>query len=357
MNRRGNNFNLVRLMAALLVLAGHAFVLTGRAAPVFMGSAPHRMGILLFFTVGGYLITESWKRDPDYLCYLIRRVFRIFPALAVCIVLTVFVLGPMVSSCGLTQYFTDSRTWSYLKNIFLYISYALPGVFEENPVSTAVNGSLWSLPVEFMMYLIIPAVYEIGRRGGGRWHLVLTALVCSASAWKHIAIPEWRMVVYGIDLGQALEVVPYYFLGSLVSTLEIKRGWNLQAALVLYIIGQNWPWGDAAGTVLSFLVIPYMVFSFAFCEKPLGSLPGLRTRLEFSYGLYLYGFFIQQLLISWMWKRSMPLRTNAVLLVGLVPAGVLAVASERLVEEPARRLSRGLTRRVKQLNLRREYRE
>ena len=158
MNQKENNFNLVRLLAALLVLAGHSFVLTGRAAPSFLGSAPHRLGIILFFTAGGYLITESWKRDPDYRCYLVRRIFRIFPALVACIAVLTFLVGPILSVYSLGVYFADSSTWNYLKNIGLYVSYTLPGVFSENPISTAVNGSLWSLPVEFFMYLLIPAI-------------------------------------------------------------------------------------------------------------------------------------------------------------------------------------------------------
>lgn len=347
MNYKGNNFNLVRLLAALLVLAGHSFVLTGRAAPAFLGSAPHRLGIILFFTVGGYLITESWKRDPDYLCYLVRRVFRIFPALIVCIAMLTFLAGPILSPYSLKEYFSDSNTWNYLKNMRLYISYTLPGVFSGNPVSTAVNGSLWSLPVEFFMYLLIPAIYEIGRRGGGRVHIALTVTVCGVSAWKHIAAPEWSYVIYGTDLGQALEVVPYYFLGSLAATLELKRVWNLQLAAFLYIICQSVPCSDAAGTLLSFAAVPYIVFSFAFCDNPLGGRQWLRNKLEFSYGLYLYGFFAQQLAVAWLWKRGIPLSAGAVMAFGLLLAGALAAGSEKLVEEPARKLSKKLIERIK----------
>ncbi len=364
MNGRGNNFNLIRLLAALLVLGGHSFVLTGSTPPSFLGSAPHRLGIILFFTVGGYLITESWKRDPDYLCYLIRRVFRIFPALITCIAVLTFMIGPLLSAYTLKEYFTDNGTWNYLKNMRLYVNYTLPGVFSQNPISTAVNGSLWSLPVEFFMYLLIPAIYEVGRKGGGKIHILLTVSVCGISAWKHIAVPEWSFVIYGTDLGQALEVVPYYFLGSLAATLEIKRIWNLQLALILYIICQCLPCGDAVGMLLAFAVVPYIVFSFAFCENPFGGRQCLRNKLKFSYGLYLYGFFAQQLVIEWLWKRGLPLRAEVVMVFGLILAGVLAVASEKLVEEPARKLSHGLIdgvrkclRQFQEQNKRRENRE
>ncbi len=347
MNERWNNFNLIRLTAALLVLGGHSFVLTGSAAPSFLGSAPHRLGIILFFTAGGYLITESWKRDRNYLCYLIRRVFRIFPALITCIAVLTFLIGPLLSAYSLKEYFSDSRTWNYLRNMRLYVNYTLPGVFSENPISTAVNGSLWSLPVEFFMYLLIPAIYEIGRKGGGKVHILLTVFVCGISAWKHIAVPEWSFVIYGTDLGQALEVVPFYFLGSLAATLEMKRIWNLQLALLLYVVCQGVPCSDAVGMLLSFAVVPYIAFSFAFCENPLGGRQWIRKRLEFSYGLYLYGFFAQQLAISWLWKKGLPLKAEVVMAFGLILAGVLAVASEKLVEEPARKLSHKLIDRVR----------
>jgi peptidoglycan/LPS O-acetylase OafA/YrhL len=82
----------------------------------------------------------SWDKDPFLYRFFIRRSIRIFPALIVCILLSVIVLG---STLSIKEYLSHDATLVYIKNIFLHVSYYLPGVFEHNPLPNAVNGSLW----------------------------------------------------------------------------------------------------------------------------------------------------------------------------------------------------------------------
>lgn len=92
--------------------------------------------------------------------YLKKRVLRIFPALIVVVLLTggFFLLGPLVTTLALTDYFKSNQTWTYLLTIFLYIHYHLPGVFANNPYPNSVNGSLWTLTWEFLMYIVVLAL-------------------------------------------------------------------------------------------------------------------------------------------------------------------------------------------------------
>ena len=128
----------------------------GVPAPLFLGVLPlGPLGVYIFFSISGYLIAQSWDRDSHALRFFIRRGLRIFPALIVVTILTVFVLGPAITTLPIWEYFKSNSTWGYFSNIILYMSYALPGVFEHNTYPNAVNGSLWSLTTEFGMYMLL----------------------------------------------------------------------------------------------------------------------------------------------------------------------------------------------------------
>lgn len=159
---RRNNFDALRLVASLAVVAGHAWPLTGvSAAPRLGGHLVHHDAVYVFFAISGFLITTSWFRSPHPLRYLRNRALRIFPALVLVVIATVFVIGPLVTSSP--DYLGEPATWSYLGNIALVAQYELPGVFQANPV-TAVNGSLWTLGAEFACYLGVLAVGLLLRR-------------------------------------------------------------------------------------------------------------------------------------------------------------------------------------------------
>lgn len=119
------------------------FCLYGAASSDLFGlPAAGSIGRIYFFSISGYLIAQSWDNDPNPYRYITRRALRIFPALIANTVLTVFIIGPLFTSLSLSKYFSNSQTWGYFSNIFLYNTYSLPGVFEHNTYPNAINGSL-----------------------------------------------------------------------------------------------------------------------------------------------------------------------------------------------------------------------
>jgi fucose 4-O-acetylase-like acetyltransferase len=183
-NRPRNNLDALRLFAAMLVLVGHSYIFMGVTDPIFLAAVPlGPLGVSIFFVISGYLVSESWDRDPDAVRFLARRALRIVPGLAVCIFLTAFLLGPALTTLPLSAYFKHPTVWDYLYNIGLYISYSLPGVFEKNRIAHSVNGSLWSLPVEFLLYLVVALV---GLLRGNRWvylSLGIASAIATAPRW------------------------------------------------------------------------------------------------------------------------------------------------------------------------------
>ena len=147
---RENGFTALRLFAAVLVLFTHGYVL-GRSSPdpvmVLTGLLPaSTFGVDMFFAISGFLICGSLRRQPDALHYLRNRFLRIFPALLVVCLLSVFVLGPWLTTAE--HYWSEPGTFAYLLNATIYgWQPFLPGVFTQNGTAV-VNGSLWTLPME-----------------------------------------------------------------------------------------------------------------------------------------------------------------------------------------------------------------
>jgi peptidoglycan/LPS O-acetylase OafA/YrhL len=154
--KHANSFDFARISAALLVLYSHAFAIGGAPEPTIAGFCSlGSLGLFIFFSISGYLVSMSWLSDGSGVRFAIRRALRIFPALTVVILLSTFVLGPIVTTVPMQVYLHHPATYRYLANIGLYVSYYLPGSFEHVPIPNAVNGSLWSLPVEVLMYIIL----------------------------------------------------------------------------------------------------------------------------------------------------------------------------------------------------------
>ena len=149
---RSNGFDGLRLVAASLVIYGHAYPLTGRVGPALLGSYLHAIGVKIFFVVSGYLIAASWRADPDMARFWARRSLRIFPGLILVCLVAVLALGPALTMLSPGEYFRAPATPAYFWNIALYPMFDLPGVFVAGQPLTAVNGALWTLPVEVAMY-------------------------------------------------------------------------------------------------------------------------------------------------------------------------------------------------------------
>jgi peptidoglycan/LPS O-acetylase OafA/YrhL len=172
-------FDFLRLFLALLVFYSHSgWILgnIGHATPdavVFTSlnevsgvrSIKHTlyaMVVPMFFALSGFLVAASAQRNRDVKVFLAHRGLRIFPALTVEIFLSALVLGPVFTYLSLSQYFTSEVFFRYFGNIFGFVAFYLPGVFEKNPVDGVINTNLWTLPSEFYCYLILSVLMMSG---------------------------------------------------------------------------------------------------------------------------------------------------------------------------------------------------
>ncbi|MDR6481600.1 acyltransferase family protein [Paraburkholderia terricola] len=329
MTRVRDNFEAVRLLAALTVLYGHAYALTGTVSPAVFGSSAQALAVKVFFVVSGFLVSESWRRDPAILRYLSRRSLRIFPGLVTVILISILFVGPLLTDLSIGDYFKSPWTWRYLSNIGLHPSYMLPGVFENNVYPVAVNGSLWSLPVEFAMYLLLPIVALSGHRSSMRIVLGCVAL-CALSLYVVRIKPEPETVVfYGTNVISALDVAPYFFLGAAWRISRPSRLLNPQVAVFVLLLAALVPVNRIAQEITLYIILPYSVLSFATARPALFGAAGRFG--DFSYGIYVYGFLIEQAISHYLKTDGRPLLNFG---LSLFPTLVLAAASWNFVEKP-----------------------
>lgn len=324
---RGSNlFDLLRIFAAALVIIGHAWPLSGlKHAPEIGGITIHHLGVYIFFSISGYLLSVSWHRAARPLPFLLRRMLRIFPALILTVCITVFLLGPAISAAP--DYWRSDATWRYLLSTLLFAQYELPGVFTGQPTA-AVNGSLWSLGPEFCCYLALVLTGLSGRKlrtflravlGVGCATLIFTAQLTGPPKTTAFA-------------------VVCFMVGAVLAALPQHRWLPLLPAIPLLLI---WLFAPAPlSQIAAWLAIPYTVISIGNRTSVLARV--LHRLGDPSYGMYLWGFVLQQLLI---WLCGVPPLWVSIIVV-LPTALLCGYTSWHLLEKHAIRLGSRLTMRV-----------
>lgn len=169
---RANNFDALRLVAAASVIFSHSFLIaqgTQDHEPLIVLSGRQSIlglaGVFVFFTISGFLVTQSFEQTGSPWRYLAKRCLRIFPGLIGALVVSAFVLAPIVSTMPLAQYLgrPDPYRYVFWNTLLDLRQHELPHVmFVDNPVGLEVNGSLWTLRFEFEMYLMVLALGVLG---------------------------------------------------------------------------------------------------------------------------------------------------------------------------------------------------
>lgn len=327
-----DNVLLLRVLAAVMVIFGHSYGLLGAAVGgreplhyLFPGILTHITGVEFFFTISGLLITLSWLRRPHLGRFLRARFLRIWPALAVLVTLTAFVVGPLVTTLPLHKYFVDGDAFGTplgyaLHGAVLDIRTFLPGVFEHNPTPRHVNGSLWTLPVEATMYVLVAA---------------LGVLRCFRFPWlASIGIVGVSMyvIVYPAYVGPppwpGYLMAGFFGAGSVACLLRhrvpVSTGLML-LCLAACLLSRN----TVCRMPFTFLTIGYFVLWFSYVPR----LPEIPRGIDVSYGTYLWAFPMQQILV--MSGVDDPLRLFAIATPIALAIGAL---SWFLIEKPALRL-------------------
>ena len=164
--RFSNNYDFLRIFAALCIIFYHSFALLARdnedpLNQITNGRVDFSLiGLSIFFCISGYLIAKSAVKSATPVNYLWKRFLRIQPLLIVLSFFTIFFIGPIFTKIPLSEYFLNGNTYAYFRNVMplFGIQFTLPGVFTEL-YDKGVNGSLWTLIVEERLYLLMTIVF------------------------------------------------------------------------------------------------------------------------------------------------------------------------------------------------------
>ncbi len=334
-----NNFDFLRILFASLVIVTHSYALIGLPEIDIMSaftngrSSLSFIGVRGFFTISGFLIYTSFERTQSPLGFLWKRFIRIWPALLVLLLVTVLIVGPWVTVFPLGTYFRDINTYQYVYNNLLLLKgvfYSLPGVFGENLYPTAVNGSLWTLPYEVLFYLILTLFYL--KKSVNINYLLLPCWVIFLA----LRITQYPLsgsfLSVAFDKALMMELGMYFMAGMLISKNmrllndPYVKAIVFAASVILFIVFSKHP----ALSWLQFIVVPLATITFAYLPIPLVHKAGYFG--DFSYGIYIYGFLVQQLLVH-LSHNTIGLY-NMMWMAWLVTL-VLAILSWHIIEKKA----------------------
>lgn len=341
---RPAGFDYLRLFLAASVVLSHSVGLSsGPAKSDAMWSS--ELGPLLtlilpmFFALSGFLVAGSLMRCATLGRFLGLRCIRIFPALAVEVVLSALVLGPLVTNLPLGQYFTDPLFANYFWNALGHPQYYLPGVFENNTGGSKVNGQLWTVPFELLCYIALAALALLGVRR-------FPALAPLGSVLFLLAFVTWKTRFFA----EPLAPMPGRVSGAVLVSAFLA---GLSFFLYRKIVPWNWLFGCASGALsIALLRTNYgeylAVFPIAYLTVWLGLTTPKRVAMvsssDYSYGIFLYGYAVQQSVTHFLpWATSW--WQNAA--ISLVVVTMIAAVSWHWVESPAQRLKSPIARAEK----------
>lgn len=301
---RNNNIGMLHLIGALFVMYGHHCAILGQAIPIFLGTQIQAIGVKSIFLISGYLITKSlWSihsesRIRTTAIYCVKRIGRLYPEYIVCILLCAIIVGPLFTQLSWEQYWTniDSIKFFIRGNLLLFPIFSLPGVFNTNIYPNAVNGSFWTMPVEVALYMLILLVFLISKNDKLKKnvYIIVSALVIVAFVIRFYLFPNEYCVWYGTDWLSALNIMPYFLIGGMAYLFEWNKYTNTYlASALVFIFGGSLAIAPVyISEILCMVVLSYFVLSLMLAPEQKLVLKGICG--EYAYGMYLYGFVVQQ---------------------------------------------------------------
>ena len=310
---RVNNFDFLRLVFASFVILTHSYPLSGQGEADFLQQITANqisfswLGVKRFFIISGFLIFKSMLRAENLSDYFWKRLLRLFPALLVVLFLTI-ILAPSVYDSHV-PYLHNAAVYSYIpQNLSLYFfQYNIPGVFENNPYKGAINGSLWTICYEFSMYVMVALLF-VFRKSRFLKYLVAAMFVASIILLKFFP-GFFNGLVFNriaLDSRHFYELMAYFVGGMLMTYVNFKnlklKNAVLFAVTLLIVLSLILKIFSVTG----FLLLPIAVILFGTSSTKMINKIGEKFG-DTSYGIYIYGFPVQQTLMHFFKMDLLPL--------------------------------------------------
>ena len=322
---RPSGFQYLRIILAVYIIAAHTDLICDRTHGEGFISAVLTLGanirVPAFFIFSGFLVAASLERSPSLLDFAAKRALRITPPLAVMIFITALVIGPIYTNYSLIDYFYSTDFWRYLLNIIGLMEKDLPGVFATNPDPYDIAGHLWIIQVEIACYALLAILYRTGLYHRAEFmitfgvcvYLVQIANTFLRDAQIHGATPSTAAMCF--------------MTGAIFFRLRRKIAYS-RVLLVLSLLGVGGLLIAPAGIRFIALPLTFVTVYFGIYNFPKYWFFPIT---QYSYGIFLYGLPIQQVLVATdpFFERMLPNFLVATLLA--ICSGYL---SWHLIEKP-----------------------
>ncbi|MFO6298651.1 acyltransferase family protein [Rahnella selenatireducens] len=336
--RDNNNLDLIRLMCAYFVIYAHAFVLS----PVdgsndilykitLLGYVSFGgVAVKTFFLISGLLVTNSLMSNGNIFNFMSSRFFRVFPAYAATIIISAVIIGPLLSIFNVESYFSSHVVWDYIyKTLRLDVQYNLPGVFVNNKLG-AVNGSLWTIPMEIKAYFYLLLIYLTSIIFGA-YRKAFIAIISIAILIEPFTPLKGHLITRSEDPSIYL-LYPFFSAGCLLAILKnrITTGMLFTlsiVAIIAFLLSDS----DKIKTALFFTFSSTLLLYIS----SLSLIRRLNVKNDISYGVYLWAFPVQQTIASFFVASP-----YINILLSIVISSIFAYFSFKLIESPAMRFNK-----------------
>lgn len=323
----------MRFGAAVAVVLSHSYILTHNEP----NSIPRSMGYLAvncFFVMSGFLICKSVTERKSTAQFYIARILRIYPALVIGVLITIFVIGPLQTTGTLSEYFQDKQTYNFLvKNCLLIfgIEYHLPSVFTGVGVGAIVNAPLWTLVFEVYLYLfsgLLGALLLRKKHGNPKlfcWFVIVLSLFALIFHVYNITVQSFDSHLFR----NSIRFAAFFGIGAsfYVMRHSVKLSpWILIFLLFALVASIKLPVFHAA---IMYPILAYTLLYAAYIPK--GQLLKFNQVGDYSYGIYIFAYPIQQSFANYFPDIS----TLILFLASLATTLLLAMLSWHFVESKA----------------------
>ncbi len=302
---RNNNFNLLRLAAAITVFISHVLVLkagTGQGPSViqqYLGTSASSLAVNAFFVLSGLLVTKSLLASGSIADYAVARGLRLFPAFAVLVLVLTFGLGLVSTTLSPTEYLSDLKTLKYwlLTSLTFTEVGSLPGVFASNPVVQIANGPVWTLKYEVLAYVAILILFSFGvvQRRAAFATFCGAFFIASIVAVQSFDVHAAAHTLTGNPWANLFRFGSCFLFGALCFVFRDKVKLNGYAVLV----------GFCAAYLLRTLhvyeIIAILAFGYAILWLslvPSGKIRCFNRLGDYSYGIYIWHWPMIQTIIA-----------------------------------------------------------
>lgn len=332
---QANHFDLLRLVLAVSVIGSHSYLAVEghtRNEPlhVWTGGRYTFGGVAVagFIALSGFLVAESWHRSRSAWDFLRRRVARIYPAYLVCYAVSVAVAVTWAGGVFRGESAAAVAADLLLRAAVLSPGFPIDGAFADLPGHGLINVSLWTICVEFFLYFLLLGAGLLGllAASASAWRVAAVAGLFAASvAFRWVVLPVGQYHDHGVSQLFVFPpswtgLAPYFLAGMLAWVLRFhlpRSGWGMAGLLAAQVLTWNVP------RVFDALLPVTLVYGLLYVGCWPGRLPRLpRWAGDLSYGSYLYGFLVQQVLLMVLPKAWW----NVWVLTALAVPTTLAVA-------------------------------